>query len=397
MSKGFWYLEPPSAQMTMPDQEITKMPLPQQQQTRNLLLLSGVIDFTLVLLKIVVGWFSNSHALIADGIHSFSDLVTDIMVWILNRVGTEEPDEDHPYGHARFEAIGALILGAVLVIVAGFLVYDSVLRLIDIQLVEIPTWPALVAAVVSMGAKEWLYQITRNIGEKTGSNLLVANAWHHRSDALSSVIVLIGVGGAILGVAWLEMVAAIGVAFMIALVGLKLIKESIEELVDTALAESTVADIQKTIENASGVHGVHSLRTRKMGPAVILEIHLQVDPAISVSEGHYIGDWVTQQLSYKFREINDVTFHIDIEDDAHAKVLTLPLRVEARRELLKAWNDHLPVEDMQKLTLHYLGEVINIEVYLTECPAADKFEQQKVLAEAAATITWLGEIKFWYS
>jgi cation diffusion facilitator family transporter len=381
----------------MSDQVQNKMQQPkEQQQIGNLLLLSGVIDFTLALLKIVVGWFANSHALIADGIHSFSDLVTDIMVWILNRVGTEEPDDDHPYGHARFETLGALILGSMLIIVAGFLVYDSVLRLIDIESVEIPTWPALVAALASIGAKEWLYQITRSIGKKARSNLLAANAWHHRSDALSSVIVLIGVGGAILGVAWLEMVAAIGVAFMIALVSLKLVKESIEELVDTALAESTVADIQETIENASGVRGVHSLRTRKMGSAVILDIHLQVDPVISVSEGHYIGAWVTQQLGHKFREISDVTVHIDFEDDAHVKILQLPLRTEARRELLAAWKNFLPEEDIQKLTLHYLDEVINVEVYLIECPTADKPEQQKTLTEAATSIIWLGEIEFWY-
>ena len=294
------------------------------QQTRNLLIQSGIVDLVLGVLKIVVGWSANSHALIADGIHSFSDLATDIMVWFLNRLGTEAPDEDHPYGHARFETLGALILGTVLILVAVVLVYDSVLRLIDIESIVTPTWPALVAAMISIAAKEWLYQLTRKMGEKIQSNLLLANAWHHRSDALSSIIVLVGVGGAILGIAWLEMVAAMGVAFMIALIGWKLAKESVEELVDTALSENYVADIQETIVKADGVRGVHSLRTRRMGSAVILDIHLQVDPAISVSEGHHIGDWVSQQLESKFQEISDITVHIDAEDDAEGTTTVMP-------------------------------------------------------------------------
>jgi len=241
-----------------------------KDKTQRLLVLSAIVDLALGLLKIIVGWFANSHALIADGIHSFSDLATDVMVWMLNRIGTEEPDEDHPYGHARFETFGALILGIILILVAGILVYDSVLRLIDIGSILIPTWPAILAAIVSIAAKEWLYRITRQLGDKLNSNLLIANAWHHRSDAISSVIVLIGVSGAMLGVAWLEMIAAIGVAFMIALVGWKLARESVEELVDTALSETYVADIQDATELADGVRGVHSLRTRRMGSAVIL-------------------------------------------------------------------------------------------------------------------------------
>ncbi|MCZ6502773.1 MAG: cation diffusion facilitator family transporter [Gammaproteobacteria bacterium] len=367
------------------------------QKTRNLLIQSGMVDLALGLLKIVVGWFANSHALIADGIHSFSDLATDIMVWFLNRLGTEAPDEDHPYGHARFETLGALILGTVLILVAVALVYDSVLRLIDIESIVTPTWPALVAAVISIAAKEWLYQITRKMGEKIKSNLLLANAWHHRSDALSSIIVLVGVGGAILGITWLEMVAAMGVAFMIALIGWKLVKESVEELVDTALSENYVADIQETIVKADGVRGVHSLRTRRMGSAVILDIHLQVDPAISVSEGHHIGDWVSQQLESKFQEISDITVHIDAEDDAEGTTTVMPpLRNEVRTELLAAWQDYLREQDIQKLTLHYLDNVINVEIFLRENPATGKEKLQADLIGASRSLRWLGEILIWY-
>jgi cation diffusion facilitator family transporter len=378
----------------------------ESEETQRLLLVSALVDLGLAVMKVLVGWFANSHALIADGIHSFSDLATDAMVWILNRIGTEEPDEDHPYGHARFETLGSLILGVILMVVAGSLVYDSVIRLIAIEMIKTPAWPALLAAAVSIAANEWLYKITRKLGEKFRSNLLVANAWHHRSDALSSIIVLIGVGGAILGVTWLEMVAAIGVAFMIALVGLRLVKESVEELVDTALSDTYVTDIQQTIKLADGVHGVHSLRTRRMGSAVILDIHLQVEPFISVSEGHHIGDWVSYQLKKNFKEITDITVHIDAEDDEETpQDSILPLRKEVRSDLVQAWVGLLEEKEILKVTLHYFESKINVEVFLVqdldedssdeEHPGKGKSELQQNLAKSGAHLPWLGEVTLW--
>lgn len=381
----------------------------EKARTQRLLVLSAAVDLGLGFLKVVVGWFANSHALIADGIHSFSDLATDIMVWILNRIGAEEPDDEHPYGHAKFETFGALVLGAILIVVAGILVYDSVIRLMEIDSISIPTWPAIVAALVSIMAKEWLYRITKNRGKTLKSNLLMANAWHHRSDAFSSIIVLIGVSGAILGVPWLEMVAAIGVALMIALIGSKLVRDSVEELVDTALSETYVGDIQDTIELADGVHGVHSLRTRRMGPAVILDIHLQVEPTISVSEGHHIGDWVCYQLKKKYREISDITVHIDTEDDGEAIPDSMPpLRKEVRRALLDVWQNLLQEEEIHKMNLHYFDNLIDIELFLGESnrgrssaagsvlsDRADEFRLK--LAEAARQFTWMGEISVWTS
>ncbi len=353
-------------------------------ETQRLLILSAIVDLALGLLKIIIGWFANSHALIADGIHSFSDLATDLMVWFLNRIGAEEPDEEHPYGHARFETFGALVLGSILILVAGVLVYDSVLRLIDLVSIAIPTWPALIAAGASIAIKEWLYRITRKLGEKVNSNLLLANAWHHRSDAFSSIIVLIGVTGAILGITWLEMIAAIGVAFMIAIIGWKLVRDSVEELVDTALSETYVRDIQKTIEDADGVCGVHSLRTRRMGSAVILDIHLQVDPTISVSEGHHIGDWVCQHLKRNFREISDITVHIDAEDDAEVTLNAMPpLRNEVRRELFQAWSEWLSEDEVEKITLHYLDNLINVELFLRSSALQNKALKNKALQNKA--------------
>jgi cation diffusion facilitator family transporter len=283
--------------------------------SRGVIIISTILDFVLGCLKIAVGWIANSHALIADGIHSFSDLFTDLVVWVFNHIGRQAPDEEHPYGHARFETFGTVVLGVVLLAVAGALIYDSIVRLINLDDIAMPEWPALVAALISFFVKEWLFHITRRVGEKAQSSLLLANAWHHRSDSLSSVIVFIGVAGALLGAPWLEMVAAIGVALMIAHIGWKLGSSSVEELVDTALSSEDMAQFKEAMVNVEGVAGIHSLRTRKMGNDVLIDIHIQVDSGISVSEGHHIGEWVTHELINKFPAISDVVFHIDAEDD----------------------------------------------------------------------------------
>ena len=165
-------------------------------ETRKLLIISGVTDLVLGVLKILAGIFSNSYALLIDGIHSLSDLATDVMVWIFNDIGSTKPDDDHPYGHAKFETFGTLILGLILLIVAIFIVQDTVTRLFTLEQYETPTWPGLLVALISIAGKEWLYQITARLGKKTNSRLLQANAWHHRTDALSSILVFIGIGAA---------------------------------------------------------------------------------------------------------------------------------------------------------------------------------------------------------
>jgi cation diffusion facilitator family transporter len=361
-----------------------------RQETQRLLILSGVLDAALGFLKVTVGVLANSHALIADGIHSFSDLVTDVLVWIFNKIGANDPDDDHPYGHAKFETFGTLILGTLLILVAAGLIFDSMQRLLDVEAVSIPAWPAIVAALVSIAAKEWLYRITQALGNKTKSRLLLANAWHHRSDALSSVIVLIGVGGAMVGFLWLEMLAAMGVALMIAQIGWKLSRQSVEELVDTALAESYVEQIKEKIEGVEGVRGVHSIRTRRMGNDVLADIHLQVEPFISVSEGHHIGEWVTHEITSYFNELNDVIVHIDAEDDelieTDARQSLPPLRREARELLMALWQSKISPEHVYKLTLHYLNSGIHAEVFLNRAAYADS-EKAKAKEKAGSQTT----------
>ncbi|MBD3647606.1 MAG: cation transporter [Pseudomonadales bacterium] len=376
------------------------------RETQRLLILSAFVDGALGLMKVFVGLYAASHALIADGIHSLSDLATDLMVWIFNRVGVQAPDEDHPYGHARFETFGTMILGVLLIGVAALIVYDSIERLMVVEDIETPGWLALVGAGASIAVKEWLYWITKRLGERIRSKLLVANAWHHRTDSFSSVIVLVGVGGAMLGIPWLEMVASVGVALIIAHIGWRLTKQSVEELVDTAMSKSYVREIQRETEGAEGVRGVHSLRTRRMGSDVFLDIHLQVDPAVSVSEGHHIGEWVTRSLLEKFRDLADVTVHIDAEDDEEMEEREEPLPnipppgKHVRTQLIRAWHSLLSPDEIRKMTLHYLNNSVSVEVFLErrklQEPGHDPEALKAELLEKAHGLHWLRRVTVWY-
>ncbi len=371
----------------------------ERSRTQRLLIVSALIDALLGLIKVIFGVLAHSHALIADGIHSLSDLATDILVWLFNRVGTQAPDADHPYGHARFETLGTMILGAVLITIAGLLIYDNIMRLIDYQEVPPPEWMALLIAAFSIAVKEALYHVTRRVGEATRSKLLVANAWHHRSDALSSIIVFVGVGGAMAGLIWLEMVAAIGVALMIAAIGWDLTRQSVEELVDTAQSQSYVRELRKQIQEIEGIRGVHSIRTRRMGPDVLVDVHVQVEPYVSVSEGHHIGEWVTRNLLDSFDDINDVIVHIDAEDDRDAEpgagTPLPPLRNKIRNELIETWSDLVAPEDIRKLTLHFLGNRINVELFLSRRLQTEPDLHQS-LKGAAARLPWLGSLTIWF-
>ena len=368
-----------------------------KQTTNRLLILSGVVDLALGILKIGVGVFANSYALVVDGFHSLSDLATDAMVWFFNAIGSQEPDEDHPYGHASFETFGTFFLGILLIALSGYIVYESVDRLLHLDEYTIPTWPALVATIISILAKEWLFRVTLKTGKETRSKLLQANAWHHRTDTLSSIIVFVGILAALCAYAWIELVAAIAVAAMITSVGWSLAKQSVAELVDTALSENYVDEIKASVINVEGVKGVHNIRTRSMGSDALVDIHLQVDPAISVSEGHHIGEWVSKTLDKKFTEVNDVIVHIDAEDDEYLEERTAdelsPLRKTVREQLFQCWSGMLEPDDIIKMNLHYLDNGIDVELFLKARDANQTAEQLK---QAASHLAWLQKVSTWY-
>ena len=315
--------------------------------------------------KLFVGYIAQSQALVADGIHSLSDLLTDFMVLFAAKHASRGADEEHPYGHGRIETVMTVALGAALIIVAIGIAWDAVRRMFEPDLLFHPGWLALVVAAISIVAKEAIYHYTMNASKRLRSKLLRANAWHSRSDAISSVIVFIGVLGAMAGLDYLDAVAAVGVAMMIVKIGWELAWHSISELIDTALDAERVESIRKTIEAVPGVVDLHMLRTRRMGADALVDVHIQVESYLSVSEGHQISETVRQQLIDEIEEVTDVMVHIDPEDDeASTPVCDLPDRDEVVAILKQTWADEPLARDIRDITLHYLDGHIEVEACL---------------------------------
>lgn len=324
----------------------------------------GALNLVLSVVKVAAGLLWSSQALVADGIHSLSDLVSDVLVWFAGRHATQAPDREHPYGHARYETMATLALGLFLTAVAVGIAWDAGQRLFTPEALLRPEPLALAAAAVSILAKEWLYWWTLAYARRVRSDMLRANAWHHRSDAISSVVVLIGVGGTLAGLTYLDAIAAILVAVMITRIAWELGSEAVRELVDTGLEQERVQAIGETIRSVGGVRDIHMLRTRKHGGQASADVHVLVDPRVSVSEGHMISVLVEQRLKRDIDEIADVTVHIDPEDDeAQPARCALPLRAEALARLEALWRDVPAAELRQRVVLHYLNGRIDVEVY----------------------------------
>ncbi|WP_457665420.1 cation diffusion facilitator family transporter [Thiolapillus sp.] len=351
---------------------MTDMPQIGSQEHRDLrrsesgrvAVVGAAVNIILSVVKVVVGVMGNSQALIVDGIHSLSDLMTDILVLVASHHASHGPDENHPYGHGRFETAATLALGAFLVLVAGGIMWDSVERLMRGGEAQSPAAIALYAALFSILANEALYWYTIIVARRINSELLRANAWHHRSDAVSSIVVLIGVGGAMLGHHWLDLAAALIVGAMVAKIGWDLGWGAMRELVDESLEEDKVDEIRTIIRNIPGVSSLHMLRTRRQGHEAMADVHVQVAPWISVSEGHMISIAVEEQIKANIEEIADVTVHIDPEDDETTPTCKgLPLREQALETLQEAWKELDCLGKQERILLHYLGGKIDLDIF----------------------------------
>jgi len=334
------------------------------QITRRVTLLGAAVNLLLSIVKIVVGVMASAQSLVADGIHSLSDLISDGLVLYAAEKSQAEADEEHPYGHGRFETIATLALVSLLMLVALGIVWNAVERFLSDTPLLIPDVIALWIALSSVLSKEVLYWYTLKAAQHCNSKMLEANAWHHRSDAISSVVVLAGLGLAQAGMSWLDGAAAIVVALMIAWVGGKLIFSSANELADAGLDAERLARVQETAKKVSGVNALHMLRTRYVGHEALADVHVQVGSNISVSEGHSIAEAVREALVENIDEIADVTVHIDAEDDEHnAPCKNLPLRDEINIQLQKHWANW-PALLNSELVLHYHNGQINLDVLL---------------------------------
>ena len=338
---------------------------PRYRETVKVTLIGSVIDLLLGVFKLLFGFLSQSQALIADGIHSLSDLATDGIVLYAAKHAHTEADEEHPYGHGRFETVATVALGVALMAVAIGISIDATLRLFNPEKLLVPSMGALIVAAISIVSKEAIYHYTMHVARKYKSNMLRANAWHSRSDAISSVVVLVGVAGSMAGLWYLDAIAAIGVGLMIAKIAWDLAWHSIRELVDTGLDTERLEAIRQTILDVDGVGSLHVLRTRRMAGEALVDVHIQVAPHISVSEGHYVSETVRARVIKEIEEVADVMVHIDPENDEVTPPNTgLPLRQELMAKLEDKWRGLDAASRIEEVTLHYLEGQIEVELKL---------------------------------
>ncbi|MCI1779281.1 MAG: cation diffusion facilitator family transporter [Bacteroidales bacterium] len=276
-----------------------------------------IVNFSLSIFKVIAGIAGRSGAMLADGLHSFSDFITDLIVIIFIKISSRGKDRNHNYGHGKFETMATSLISLLLIGAGLFLFIGGISKIINVingsEIVK-PRYIALIAAAVSIIAKEWLYRITEKKGREIKSEAVIANGWHHRSDAFSSAGTFIGIGGAmLLGKKWsiLDPLAAIIVSIFIIITGLKLLIPALQELLETALPEEIEKEIGEVIMSVKGVKNFHRLSTRKSGRFYIIDVHIKVDPALTIVKAHDISSHVETALNEKYEGNTETFIHVE--------------------------------------------------------------------------------------
>ncbi len=271
---------------------------------------SVAVNICLSITQVTVGILSKSQGLVADGIHSLSDLVADFVVLFAGHHARKDADADHPYGHQRFETAASMVLGALLLAVGLGMLWSAFRKLESPETVAQVHVVALWVAGAALVAKEMLFRYMLAIAKRVKSSMLVANAWHARSDAASSLVVGLGIAGNLAGYPILDPIAALIVGFMVSKMGWTFGWNALHDLVDRSVDEQEVAAIRLTLAETPGVRNVHDVRTRKMGDMIVVDAHLEVDAAISVEAGHDIAVAARQRVLQRHRVLNLMT-HVD--------------------------------------------------------------------------------------
>ena len=319
---------------------------------RRITLIGALVNLLLTIGKAVVGIIANSAALIADAEHSASDLVSDFVVWVAILMGSREADENHPYGHRKFETIATLAVAILILATAIFVILESLTRM-DAGVVNTPTSLALYVAFGAIIAKEALFHITIRVGKSHSMPLIIANAHHHRSDALTSVAALIGIAGTMYGYASLDLIAALVIGLMLLRVSAKMGWEAILEISDIGVDAETSAIIQELIIKEPDVVALHLLKTRHIGGEILCEVHIQVPPRVTVSAGHQMAERVRLAIINAVPRVAEVTVHVDPEDDEEGTTI-LATRQELLREIDDIIKKFPSVELLSEPLLHML-------------------------------------------
>ena len=287
------------------------------QKAQQVTWIGAIINVILSLFKILAGFFGKSSAMIADGIHSLSDLITDVIVVIFFRISDAEKDDSHPYGHGKFETFSTFLIALVLFCVGLGIFYGGTSKIVSVirgELLHRPEMIAFWAALVSIVCKEGLFQYTKIVGKQINSQTIIANAWHHRSDAFSSIGVAIGIAGAIfLGDKWviLDPVAGVIVSFFIMKTAIGLSLPSIQELMEASLPKETVQKIEKLIMEDIEIKSFHKLRSRKIGEVFVIDVHIQLDNSVSLVHAHNISGALSQRIREEFGNRTEINIHAE--------------------------------------------------------------------------------------
>ncbi len=274
-------------------------------------LVSMITNVVLTLLKLAAGLLAHSGAMISDAVHSASDIFSGLIVLLGVKISTKEPDEQHPYGHERYECVAALLLSGILALVGGAIGIGAVKDIISGKTAEIPGVLALIAAVVSIAVKESLFWYTRGYAKKYRSTALHAEAWHQRSDALSSIGALIGIAGARMGMPVMEPIASLIIALFILRVAIRIFKEAIDQMVDHSCNEEAEEAFRTTALEQPGVLGVELLRTRMFGNRVYVDLEIAADPNLTLAAAHEIAEDVHDAIEKTFPEVKHIMVHVN--------------------------------------------------------------------------------------
>lgn len=278
--------------------------------TKRSPIVSVATNIFLTATQVIAGVVSGSQGLIADGIHSLSDLVADFVVLFANRHSQKAPDDDHHYGHQRYENAASLTLGALLLVVGIGMLWTAFRKIEQPALIQQVKVIALWVALGALIAKELLFRYMLAVAERVRSSMLIANAWHARSDAAASLVVAIGIGGNLLGYYMLDPLAAMIVGFMVTKMGWGFAWNALHDLMDRAVDEETMKSIRQTLSDTPGVLGWHDLKTRKMGDLILVDVHLEIDADMTVKQGHDIALSARQRVMEQHDVLNVMT-HVD--------------------------------------------------------------------------------------
>ena len=271
---------------------------------------SVAVNLVLTSVQIAAGLLTKSQGLVADGVHSLSDLIADFVVLLATHHSQKDADEDHPYGHHRYETAASLVLGLLLLGVGAGMLWSSITKLEQPETIAKVHMAALWVALGALTAKELLFRYMLAVAKRVKSSMLVANAWHARSDAASSLVVGIGIIGNLAGYPILDPIAAAIVGFMVSKMGWEFGWDALHDLMDRAVDEEEVEAIRRTLADTPGIEGVHDIRTRKMGDMIVADAHIEVDASLSVEAGHEIAVEARRRVMQRHRVLNLMT-HVD--------------------------------------------------------------------------------------